>query len=540
MSEVDVLIVGAGLSGVGAAYRVQTAHPRRSFAILEARDAIGGTWDLFRFPGIRSDSDMYTLGYPFRPWKETKAIADGASILRYLRETAAEFGIDRHIRFGRRVVAAAWSSTRQRWSVEVRTAEGGTERWTCAFLYLCSGYYRYDHGYTPDIPGLDTFAGPVVHPQDWPQDLDVAGRRVVVIGSGATAVTLVPALAQRGAHVTMLQRSPTWMVSLPATDALSDALRRRLPSRLGNAAARWKNILVTQALYQLCRHAPTLGKKVLRKGLERVLPDPATLSTDFAPRYDPWDQRLCVVPDADLFRAMKAGTAQVVTDRIATVSPTGVTLESGRELAADVLVTATGLRVVAWGGIAVTVDGVAVDPGSTIAYRGCLVSGVPNMAFCVGYVNASWTLRADLVARYVCRLLAYMDAHGYAVAIPRPPGPIPTRPLLDLSSGYVRRSLSALPRQGLRSPWALRQNYLRDRYDMDRGDVTADMELTAPVPGGADGTPTRRRQHRSCARTSRTWRRLTGSSTASRPRPSRTTCPIPPSSNAVTRSAATR
>jgi cation diffusion facilitator CzcD-associated flavoprotein CzcO len=481
MSDLDVLIVGAGLSGIGAAYRLQTTHPRRTFAILEARDAIGGTWDLFRFPGIRSDSDMFTLGYPFRPWTEAKAIADGGSILRYVRETAAEFGIERHIRFGRRVVAAAWSSTRQRWTVEVRAAEGATEHWTCAFLYLCSGYYHYDHGYTPDIPGLDAFAGPVVHPQAWPDDLEVAGRRIVVIGSGATAVTLVPALAQRGAHVTMLQRSPTWMTSLPATDALSDALRRRLPPRLGHAAARWKNILVTQAFYQLCRHAPELGKKLLRAGLARLLPDPAALDTDFAPRYDPWDQRLCVVPDADLFRAMRQGTAQVVTDRIASVTGTGVTLESGRELPADVLVTATGLRVVAWGGIAVTIDGVAVDPGSTVAYRGCLVSGVPNMAFCIGYINASWTLRADLVARYVCRLLTYMDAHGYAVATPRLPGAITTRPLLDLSSGYVRRSLSAMPLQGTRSPWALRQNYLRDRFDMDRGDVTSDMEFTAPV-----------------------------------------------------------
>ncbi len=483
--DVDVLIVGAGLSGIGAAHRLQTTHPRRTFAILEARDAIGGTWDLFRFPGIRSDSDMFTLGYSFRPWREAKAIADGGSILRYLRETAVELGIDRHVRFGRRVVAAAWSSARQRWDVEVRTAQGATERWTCAFLFLCCGYYRYDHGYTPDIPGLATFAGPVVHPQAWPEDLDVAGRRVVVVGSGATAVTLVPALAERGAHVTMLQRSPTWMVTLPSTDPLSDGLRRRLPPRLADAAARWKNIVVTQAFFQICRHAPSLGRRMLRAGLARVLPDPAALYTDFAPRYDPWDQRLCVVPDADLFRAMKNGTAQVVTDRIAAVTPTGVTLVSGRDLPADVLVTATGLQLVAWGGIAVTVDGATVEPGTTVAYRGCLVSGVPNLAFCVGYVNASWTLRADLVARYVPRLLAYMDARGYAVATPRPPRGMATRPLLDLSSGYIRRSLGDLPRQGTRSPWVLRQNYLRDRYDMNRSDIARDMEFTAPVRAAA-------------------------------------------------------
>jgi monooxygenase len=479
--DVDVLIVGAGLSGVGAAYRLQTTHPERSYAILEGRDSIGGTWDLFRFPGIRSDSDMFTLGYPFRPWTEPKAIADGGSILRYIEETAAEFGIDRKIRFGRRVVGAAWSSTRQRWSVEVRTAEGASEHWTCAFLFLCCGYYRYDQGYTPDIPGLAAFAGPIVHPQVWPEDLDVADQRIVVIGSGATAVTLVPALAQRGAQVTMLQRSPTWMISVPTTDPLAEKLRRRLPNGAGDVAARWKNILFTQAFYQLCRHAPGLAKRMLRAGLTRVLPDPTTLATDFSPRYDPWDQRLCAVADADLFRAMRAGQAQVVTGRIAAVTPTGVQLESGQELEADVLVTATGLQVVAWGEIAVTVDGMAVDPGTTFAYRGCLVSGVPNLAFCVGYVNASWTLRSDLVARYVCRLLTHMDEHGYAVAMPRSPGAIPARPLFDLTSGYVRRSLAALPKQGTRAPWVLRQSYLRDRFDMDRGKIDRDMDFTAPV-----------------------------------------------------------
>jgi monooxygenase len=481
--DVDVLIVGAGISGIDAAYRLQTTHPERTYAIVEGRDAIGGTWDLFRFPGIRSDSDMFTLGYPFRPWTEAKVIADGGSILRYVQETAAEFGIDRHIRFGRAVVAAAWSSDRQRWSVEVRTSEGNTEQWTCSFLFLCCGYYRYDKGYTPDIPGLATFAGPTVHPQSWPEDLDVAGQRIVVVGSGATAVTLVPALAERGAQVTMLQRSPTWMISVPVTDPLSEALRRRLPARVGNVAARWKNILFTQAFYQICRLAPETAKRMLRAGLTRMLPDPTALETDFNPRYDPWDQRLCAVPDADFFRAMRAGTVQVVTDQIATVTPSGVTLASGRELPADVLVTATGLQVVAWGGIAVTVDGAAVEAGHTLAYRGCLVSGVPNLAFCIGYVNASWTLRADLVARYVCRLLTHMDAHGYVAATPRSPGVMPTRPLLDLTSGYVRRSLAVLPKQGTSSPWVLRQSYLHDRFDMDLGNVARDMEFTVRVRG---------------------------------------------------------
>lgn len=481
--DVDVLIVGAGISGIGAAYRLQTTHPGRTYAIIEGRDGVGGTWDLFRFPGIRSDSDMFTLGYPFRPWAEPTSIADGGSILRYLKDTAAEFGIDRHIRFGRTVVAAAWSSARQRWTVEVRTTDGDTERWTCAFLYLCCGYYRYDQGYTPDIPGLSTFAGPTVHPQHWPEDLDVTGKRIVVVGSGATAVTLVPALAQRGAQVTMLQRSPSWMISVPSTDPLAEKLRRRLPGRAGDVAARWKNILFTQAFYQICRRAPEVAKRMLRAGLTRMLPDPAALETDFNPRYDPWDQRLCAVPDADFFRAMRAGTAQVVTDQIARVTPTGVTLASGRTLEADVLVTATGLQVVAWGCIALTVDGAAVEPGATLAYRGCLVSGVPNLAFCIGYINASWTLRADLVARYVCRLLTYMDAHGFGSATPRSPGAIPTRPLLDLASGYVKRSLAALPKQGTRSPWVLRQSYLSDRVGMDLGSVARDMEFTvATVP----------------------------------------------------------
>lgn len=487
VAHVDVVIVGAGMSGIGAAHRLRTAHPRRTFAIMEARAALGGTWDLFRFPGIRSDSDMFTLGYPFRPWTGARAIADGGAILDYLRETAAELGIDRHIRFDRRVTTAAWSSAEQRWSVEVRTADGDTEHLTCAFLFLCGGYYHYDHGYTPELPGLAAFAGDTVHPQAWPADLEVAGRRVVVIGSGATAVTLVPALARRGAHVTMLQRSPSWVVPLPATDPLADTLRRWLPAGLGHTAARWKNILFTQFFFQLCRRAPALARRRLTAAVAHLLPDPATQQGDFTPRYDPWDQRPCVVPDADLFRAMRSGSAEVVTDRIATVTPNGLTLASGRELPADVLVTATGLRLLAWGGVAITVDGTRVEPGDTVAYRGCLVSDVPNMAFCIGYVNASWTLRADLVARYVARLLTHMDAHDRAVATPRPPGPLATRPLLDLTSGYVRRALSALPRQGDRSPWVLRQNYLRDRIDMDYGNLTRDMEFAAPVPA-ASGT----------------------------------------------------
>jgi len=475
----DVLVVGAGISGIDCAYRLQTQHPHRDYAVLEARDSIGGTWDLFRYPGIRSDSDMFTLGFPFRPWTGAKSIADGPSILRYLRETAAEFGIDRRIRFGRRVTAASWSSQEQRWEVQVGTADGGTERYTCDFLFLGTGYYRYDRGYTPDLPGLDSFGGAVVHPQHWPDDLDCAGKRVVVIGSGATAVTLVPALAEQGAHVTMLQRSPSYVIALPGTDPLAESLAARLPRRLSHAVVRWRNVLVTSGFYQLARRAPAVAKRMLRAGLERQIPDREILDRHFTPSYEPWDQRLCVVPDADLFRAMRSGGASVVTDRIATFTDGGIRLESGRELDADVVVTATGLALQVGGGMALTVDGAEIDPGATVAYRGCLLSGVPNLAICIGYVNASWTLRADLTARYVCRLLAHMDARGYRSATPEFDGVPDSRPLLALTSGYVRRAAAVLPKQGSSAPWVLRQNYVADRLSMSFADVTRDMVFTA-------------------------------------------------------------
>ncbi|HYH30609.1 MAG TPA: NAD(P)/FAD-dependent oxidoreductase [Pseudonocardia sp.] len=490
MEHYDVLIVGAGISGIDAAYRLQTEHPQRTYAILEARDAIGGTWDLFRFPGIRSDSDMFTLGFPFRPWTQARTIADGPSILRYLRETAAEYGIDRRMRLGRRVTAASWSSRDQRWEVEVRTAEG-TERYSCGFLFLCSGYYRYDRGYHPELPGLDDYRGRVVHPQHWPDDLDCAGKRVVVVGSGATAVTLVPALAGQGAHVTMLQRSPSYVIALPGTDPLADRLTGRLPTRLAHRLVRWKNVLVTSAFYQLARRAPGAAKRLLRAGLERQIPDREVIDRDFTPRYQPWDQRLCVVPDGDLFRALRSDAADVVTDTIAGFSEGGVRLASGRELPADVLVTATGLQLQVGGGMRITVDGAEIDPGRTVTYRGCLLSGVPNLALCIGYVNASWTLRADLTARYVCRLLAHMDAHGYRSATPEFDGEVVARPLLPLTSGYVQRAADVLPKQGSADPWVLRQNYLLDLLATRFGDVTRDMVFAArPVrrsPVAVDG-----------------------------------------------------
>ncbi|MGH3586066.1 MAG: flavin-containing monooxygenase [Pseudonocardia sp.] len=485
MEHVDVLIVGAGISGVDAAYRLRTEHPHRSIAILEARDEIGGTWDLFRFPGIRSDSDMFTLGFPFRPWTDARTIADGGSIRRYIRDTAAEFGIDRHIRFGRRVTAASWSSAEQRWEVQVRTADGAEKRCTCDFLFLATGYFRYDRGYLPELPGIDTYGGPVVHPQHWPDDLDCAGKRVVVVGSGATAVTLVPALAQLGAQVTMLQRSPSYMISLPGTDAVAQRLAARLPMRVAHRLARWKNVFATTAFYQLAQRAPRVATRLLRAGLERQIPDHGVIDRDFTPRYRPWDQRLCVVPDADLFRAMRAGQAQVVTDTIAGFTAGGIRLDSGRELPADVVVTATGLALQVGGGMRLDVDGVPVDPGRTVAYRGCLLSGVPNFSLCIGYVNASWTLRADIAARYVCRLLAHMDTHGYRTATPEFDGAASATPLLPLTSGYVRRAADILPKQGTRDPWRLRQNYVLDLVSTRFGDVTRDMAFTVRSVGAS-------------------------------------------------------
>jgi cation diffusion facilitator CzcD-associated flavoprotein CzcO len=462
--HLDVLIVGAGLSGVGAACHLRRECPELSFAVVEARSASGGTWDLFRYPGIRSDSDMFTLGYRFRPWPGVKALADGPSILGYIRETASEHGVEPLIRYRRRVVRADWSSARARWSVELeRTDTGESETLTCSFLYANTGYYRYDEGYTPQLPGIERFQGAVVHPQHWPEDLDYSGRRVVVIGSGATAITLVPAMAGEAGHVTMLQRSPSYVLSLPAEDRLAATLRRQLPPRFSYAAVRARNILVALLLYKVCRRAPRLMSRLLRRGVAAALPDGYDVERHFKPRYGPWDQRMCFVPDGDLFEAIASGRASVVTDEIETFTERGLLLRSGEELEADVVVTATGLNLLMLGGIALTVDGREVDPGKTVAYRGMMLCGVPNMAFTVGYTNASWTLKADLVAEYVCRLLRHMRAGGLAVCTPRSPaGEQPLRPVLDLSSGYVMRSLEHLPKQAEQVPWRLHQNYVRD------------------------------------------------------------------------------
>ena len=475
----DVLIIGAGLSGIGAAWRLQEAFPGKSYAILEARDAIGGTWDLFRYPGVRSDSDMFTLSYPFRPWRDSQSLASGDKIRRYIQDTADEGGITPHIRFGAQVVAAQWSSDDTRWTVRL----AGGETLTCSFLYACAGYYDYAAGYQPDFAGLDDFAGRLVHPQFWPADLDHRGKRVVVIGSGATAVTLVPAMAPDAAHVTMLQRSPSYLTSLPPTDVVADALRRVLPAKPANTLARAKNILLTQGFYQLARRRPQRVRKVLRAMAVQGLGDEAYVDTHFKPAYDPWDQRLCVIPGGDLYEEIKAGRASVVTDHIDRFVPEGIRLASGAVLEADIVVSATGLSLLPIGGVRVTVDGEPVAIGERAAYRGLMLSGVPNLAYCIGYVNASWTLRADLSHRYVVKLLRHLDRHGLAVATPAA-GPAAGRPLLDLSSGYVQRALDLFPRQGDRDPWLVRQNYLRDVIATPRADVTRDMIFRRAVPAG--------------------------------------------------------
>ncbi len=469
----DVLIVGAGLSGIGAGCHLQANCPGKTYAVLEARDCIGGTWDLFRYPGIRSDSDMYTLGYSFQPWKETKSIADGPSILSYVRQTAKEHGIDRKVRFHHRVVRAEWSTADARWTVEVeRTDTYETVHLSCSFLLMCSGYYRYDEGFTPDFKGAERFAGRIVHPQHWSNDIDYAGKRVAVIGSGATAVTLVPAMARSAAHVTMLQRSPTYVVSLHAEDPVAKVLRRILPAKAAYSVVRWKNVLRTLLSFQLSRRRPGVMKALLRKALERQLPPGYDIDTHFNPHYNPWDQRLCVVPDGDLFKAIREGRASVVTDRIDTFTERGLQLASGAELEADLIVTATGLNLLALGGMQIAVDGQEVELGETMSYKGMMLSGVPNLALALGYTNASWTLKCDLTCEYVCRLLMHMDEHGYRQCTPQNRDPSITElPFIDFTSGYVLRSIDQFPKQGSRAPWRLYQNYALDILSLKFGSI---------------------------------------------------------------------
>jgi len=468
----DVLIVGAGLSGIGAAVHLQRDCPDRTFALLEGRRAIGGTWDLFRYPGVRSDSDMFTLGYKFKPWTAAKSIADGPSILSYVRETAAENDVERHIRFDHKVRAASWSSADAAWTVTAVRSDGSTATITCNFLYMCSGYYSYDEGHRPDFAGSETFTGRIVHPQFWPQNLDYAGKRVVVIGSGATAVTLVPEMAKTAAHVTMLQRSPTYVVSFPGTDAIADRLRKWLPAKLAYNLVRLKNVGWGMYFYGQTRKNPDKIKGLLLDGVKAHLGPDYDIATHFTPSYNPWDQRLCLVPDADLFTALKGGNADVVTDHIDRFTPSGILLKSGRELAADVVVTATGLKLIALGGMAITVDGRAVKPGDCIAYKGMMFSGVPNLALSLGYINASWTLRSDLIAGYVGRILNHLKATDTRIATPVPGADVvPERLAFDLSSGYVQRAADAMPKSGNRRPWKVTANYALDTMELRFGKV---------------------------------------------------------------------
>jgi cation diffusion facilitator CzcD-associated flavoprotein CzcO/pimeloyl-ACP methyl ester carboxylesterase len=491
--HVDVLIVGAGLSGIGAASHLQRERPEKSFVILESRSSIGGTWDLFRYPGVRSDSDMYTLGYSFRPWTDASAIADGDAIREYIRDTVADEGLESRIRLHTRVISAEWSSVTARWTVTtVRTSageyagqgEGEVATYTCSFLSVCSGYYRYDEGFTPAIPGSETFAGEIVHPQHWPNDLDYAGKRVVIIGSGATAVTLVPSLAKTAAHVTMLQRSPTYIAPVPSKDPLAARLRRRLPDKPAYSIMRAKNIAYSMFTYQLSRRRPGTMKAILRKAAVARLPKDYPVDIHLAPSYNPWDQRLCAIPDADLFRAISGGTADIVTDHIERITADGIDLASGETLAADIIVTATGLNVLVIGGMSLTVDGRPIPISDTLAYKGMMLSGVPNFSLTIGYTNASWTLKADLVARYVCRILKYMDSHRVQIVTPEAPPSIESGKLvslIDLDAGYITRSASSLPKQGEKAPWRLRQNYLRDFRLLRLGSITDDVTFSNPV-----------------------------------------------------------
>ncbi len=478
IEHVDVLIVGAGLSGIGAAYRLQTMCPNKSYAILEARSAMGGTWDQFRYPGVRSDSDMFTLGYPFEPWTDPKSVADGSEILAYLTQTAEKYGIDRRIRYDQRVVHASWSSEDAKWTVQVRQPNRETAVMTCSFLYMCTGYFSYRAAHKPAFAGVEDFQGKIVHPQWWPTDLDYTNKQLVVIGSGATAVTLVPAIAQRSAHVTMLQRSPSYIATLATVDPVAGKIRELLPDQMAHHVIRAKNAAFNQGLYDFCRHSPKLARRFLQTAVGKQLGSSREVDAHFTPTYEPWDQRLCLAPDGDLFAAIRSGDASVVTDQIERFTADGIQTVSGRHLPADIVVTATGLQLVSAGEIGMTVDEVDVAPGSGVVYRGLMSSDIPNFASCVGYTNASWTLRADLSSRFVCRFLNYLDQHNYDYGVPFIGDPkMELRPIIDLTSGYVQRVVDFLPRQGTRSPWLLRQNYFLDSLSVRFGRIDRNMRF---------------------------------------------------------------
>jgi len=477
-SHRDVMIVGAGISGVDAAYHLQRRCPDKSWLILEGRERIGGTWDLFRYPGVRSDSDMFTLGFPFRPWPSDQAIVDGSAIRQYVEDTAREFGIVDRIRFGHQVKSASWSSDDARWTIEAE-CQGETRRFTCAFLFLASGYYDYASGHRPEWPDEDAFAGSIVHPQFWPEDLDTSGKRIAVIGSGATAVTLVPALAETAAHVTMVQRSPSYIVARPSRDRVAGWLQRVLPRAVADPLVRWKNVLLTIYFYGRARRRPDHVADWIKRQATAQLPPDYPVERDFSPAYKPWDQRLCLVPDGDLFAAINSGRVSVATGAIERFTPEGLRLVTGEEIVADVIVTATGLNMKLAGGIALSVDGEAVKLTDQFIYKGMMLSGVPNLFLSFGYVNASWTLRSDLTARSVCRLLRHMDARGFATVVPRAEGTLARRPVIDFSSGYVQRAQSVLPSQSDRDPWRVRQNHVADLFAMRVGRIDEALEFAA-------------------------------------------------------------
>lgn len=460
----DVIIVGAGLSGIGAAHYIQTNCPDRSYAVLEMRPTMGGTWDLFRYPGIRSDSDMYTLGYAFRPWKEAKDIADGPAILKYIHDTAQDEGIDRKIQYNRKVVAAEWSSEKAQWRIAVENTE--TQEilnYACNFLFMCSGYYSYEEGYTPEFAGRDDFKGQIVHPQKWTDEIDYADKKVIVIGSGATAVTLVPELAKKAKSVVMLQRSPTYIVSRPSIDFLANFFRKILPIKIAYSFNRWRKVLIGLLFYKLSRSKPNFVKNLIKKGVKKSLGKDYDVETHFSPKYNPWDQRLCLVPDDDLFQAIKSGKAEMVTDHIERFTEKGILLQSGKELEANLIVTATGLKMQILSGMKMKVDGREIHLPDHYMYRGMMVSDIPNLAYSIGYTNASWTLKTDLICAYVCRLLNHMRKTGTKSCTPRmTEHTISDEPLLDFNSGYVLRALDSLPKQGAKKPWKLNQNYPLD------------------------------------------------------------------------------
>ena len=480
MEHFDVLIVGAGLSGIGAGYRLQTECPGKSYAILESRNAMGGTWDLFRYPGVRSDSDMYTLGFGFRPWRGKKSIADGASIVNYIRETAHEYGIDQKIRYGYTVTQASWSSPNAAWTVEATGPAGKPVQFTCNFLYMCSGYYDYAQGYMPGWPGMERYRGRVVHPQHWPEDLDATAKRIVVIGSGATAVTLVPALARTAAQVTMLQRSPTYIVARPSEDTVAQWMNRRLPAGLAGGLNRWKNVLLGTYFYNFARKKPERTKKMIFGYISKFLGPEYDAAKHFTPRYNPWDQRVCLIPDSDLLVAIRAGKASIATDEVETFTEEGLQLKSGELLPADIIVTATGLNLKLLGGMRIRIDGAAVNPVQSLSYKGMMYSDIPNFASAFGYTNASWTLKSDLTAEYMCRLLNYMQARGYDYCAPRRRDPsVLEEPAITLTSGYLQRSNDLLPKQGSKKPWRLHQNYARDLLALKLGRINdGAMEFT--------------------------------------------------------------